>query len=429
LPSALGFVMTDSLFRQEVLEARQNRWLGGIVLGQPLSLWLLTAFAVGAALLIVLFLIFGDYTRRTRVGGQLLPDQGIATVTAPVPGTLAEVRVEEGQRVQAGEVLAVLVMPRATLVGGDTHAALQAALAERQEGLVSGFASQREQLLAQQQGLAEQIAAVQSELRQIDAELNTRRAQYRLAQQTTQRLQELRARQFVTELQLQQQQAAELEQLGLVQALERQQLGLRRQWAQLQQAERELPARLAALDAAEQRDRAGLMQESVETSARAQKVIRAPLSGAVATRLGQPGQTVQAGQPLLSLLPAASRLEAHLLVPSRAIGFISPGDPVLLRYQAFPFQRFGHHRGRVERISRSALGTGELAALLGKAPASGPYYRIVVALERQTVRAFGQDEALKPGMTLEADILGERRRLWEWVLEPLYTITGRLKQG
>lgn len=80
-------------------------------------------------------------------------------------------------------------------------------------------------------------------------------------------------------------------------------------------------------------------------------------------------------------------------------------------------------------VSRSALGTGELAALLGKAPASGPYYRIVVALERQTVRAFGQDEALKPGMTLEADILGERRRLWEWVLEPLRTITGRLKQG
>lgn len=51
---------------------------------------------------------------------------------------------------------------------------------------------------------------------------------------------------------------------------------------------------------------------------------------------------------------------------------------------------------------------------------------MVVALDRQTVRALGQDEALKPGMLLEADILGERRALWEWALEPLYALHGRM---
>lgn len=415
--------MTDTLFRKEVLEARQTRWLGGIVLGQPLSLWLLTGFAVFAAAIIVLFLVLGEYTRRTRVTGQLQPSQGVAMVVAPTPGTLTELRVEEGQRVLAGEVLAVLAMPRATLAGGDTAQAVQAAIAERQEGVAGGFASQREQLQAQKAGLELQMASAQAELRQIEAELGTRRAQHRLAQQTTQRLQELRARQFITELQWKQQQAAELEQLGQVQALERQLFGLHRQRTQLQQAQRELPSRLAALEAAEQRERASLDQESVETGARAEAVIRAPLAGIVATRLGQPGQAVQAGQPLLSLLPAASQLEAHLLVPSRAIGFVAPGDAVLLRYQAFPFQRFGQHPGKVQRISRSALGPSELMPLLGTTQLSEPHYRIVVALEKQTVRAFGQDEALKPGMLLDAHILGERRTLWEWALEPLYALS------
>ena len=34
-----------------------------------------------------------------------------------------------------------------------------------------------------------------------------------------------------------------------------------------------------------------------------------------------------------------------------------------------------------------------------------------------------------PGMLLDADILGERRRLIEWVFEPLYSLKGRVGDG
>lgn len=418
--------MSDSLFRQEVMQARQARWLGGIVLGQPVSLWLLTGFAVVAAAAVICFLVLGDYTRRTRVTGQLVPSFGLASVASPGAGILTEVRVEEGQRVLAGDVLAVVTTPRSTLMGGNTAAALQAAIAERQDGVVDSYASQRLQLQAQQAGLAAQISGGHAELRQIEAEGFTRRQQHALAEQTLERFRGLRGKQFVTDLQLQQQQTLALEKLGEAQSLERQALALRRQLAQLEQARQELPSRLAALDAGEQRDRASLAQESVEASSQAEAVIQSPVSGTISTLLGQAGQAVQPGQPVLSLLPAASALEAHLMVPSRAVGFIEPGDPVLLRYQAFPYQKFGHHGGRVVRVSRSALTAGELGSLLGNTQAGEPYYRIVVALDRPTVRAFGRDESLKPGMLLEADILGEQRKLWEWAIEPLYALSGSM---
>lgn len=421
--------MADALFRQEVMQARQARWLGGIVLGQPVSLWLLTGFAVFAAAAIVCFLVLGDYTRRTRVTGQLVPSLGLASVASPSAGILSQVRVEEGQRVLAGDVLAVVTTPRSTLIAGNTAAALQAAIAERQDGVVDSYASQRLQLQAQQAGLAAQISGGHAELRQIEAESSTRRQQHALAEQTLERFRGLREKQFVTDLQLQQQQTLALEKLGEAQALERQALALRRQLAQLEQARQELPSRLAALDAGEQRDRASLSQESLEASSRAEAVIQSPVSGTISTLLGQAGQAVQPGQPVLSLLPAASALEAHLMVPSRAVGFIEPGDPVRLRYQAFPYQKFGHHGGKVVRVSRSALTTGELGSLLGNTQAGEPYYRIVVALDRPTVRAFGRDESLKPGMLLEADILGERRKLWEWAIEPLYALSGTVGSG
>ncbi|HEU0154176.1 MAG TPA: HlyD family efflux transporter periplasmic adaptor subunit [Arenimonas sp.] len=418
--------MTVSLFRKEALAARQTRWLGSITLHQAPGPWLSTAVAVFAAAAVVLLLAFGEYTRRSRVVGQLVPSRGIASVTAPVAGTLVQVRVVEGQSVRAGEVLAVLAMPRATLGSGDTGQALQARLAEQQASVVAAFASQRRQLQAQAAGLDAQDRDLAAERGLAEAELDTRRQQHRLAAQALARLRRLREQQYVTELQLQQQASGVLEQLAAVQSLERTVRSLRRQQAQLQQARAELPHRLAALEAGEQRERAGLSLASVETRARTESVIVAPVDGTVGTLLGQVGQALQAGQPVLGLLPAGSRLEAHLLVPSRAAGFIAADDAVLLRYQAFPYQAFGHHGGRVLRISRSAIPPGELASMPGMPRPGEPYYRIVVELAETSVRAFGKNEPLKPGMLVEADILGETRRLWAWAMAPLSAMAGPL---
>ena len=419
--------MTDALFRQEVMEARQQRWLGDITLGQPVSAWLLGTLAFLAASAVVAFAICGDYTRRTRVTGQLVPGLGLASLTAPTSGTLVDVRVEEGQLVLAGDVLAVVAVPRATLAGGDTVTALQEALRRERAGIEGTYTAQRERLQAQWQGLSAQVAGTDAEARQARTELQTRRRQLAIAEQLLARLRGLHERKFAAEVDVQRQQAAVLDQLGLVQGIERQLLALNRLRAQLDQTRREIPAQLAALDASEQRDRAGVSQQSVELSSRAQAVIEAPVTGVVTTLLGQLGQSVQSGQPLMTLMPAASTLEAHLLVPSRAVGFVEPGDGVLLRYQAFPYQKFGHYGGRVVRISRSALTIGELGTLLGEATGGEPYYRIVVALDKATVRAFGAEERLRPGMLLEADILGEKRKLWEWAIEPLYSLSGSLQ--
>ena len=55
-----------------------------------------------------------------------------------------------------------------------------------------------------------------------------------------------------------------------------------------------------------------------------------------------------------------------------------------------------------------------------------PVYPMRVALDRQSITAYGANYGLQPGMRLEADILLEKRRLYEWVLDPLYSLTGRL---
>ena len=408
--------MTQELFRREVLEERRAHWLGSISLAQPLRLWVLTVVALFAALLVVAYLVLGSYTRRATVAGQLVPTQGLATVLAPAAGVVSELHASEGARVTAGQTIAIVAVPRVTISSAGSRD-LEASLGDRRAGLRSVQEGQLRAIEAQATGFAAQLATARNELAQLEAAIATRERQVGIHEATLARMRELHASQYVSQLQLDQQESAVLEQVGAMQALQRQASATQRGIQQLQQQLAELPGQRKALEASVQRDLAVLAQERIEMNASATVTIAAPVNGVVATQIVKPGQAVQEGQPLLTLLPGDGDLEAELFVPSRSVGFIAPGDAVRLRYQAYPWQKFGLQPGEVASVSRSAL---DLAG------AEQPLYRVTVKLARQSVTAYGKAEALRPGMLLDADILGERRQLIEWLFEPLYSLKERI---
>jgi multidrug efflux pump subunit AcrA (membrane-fusion protein) len=147
-------------------------------------------------------------------------------------------------------------------------------------------------------------------------------------------------------------------------------------------------------------------------------LVRAPQAGVVSGVTTQSGQTVATGQVLANLSPAGSPLEAELYVSSRAAGFAQPGMPVQIRYQAYPFQKFGQFRGTVSEVSRSPL--ADAPAAEGARRSSEALYRIRVTLARQDVPLAGAARPLMAGMALDASLLLETRKLYEWLLEPLY---------
>jgi len=418
----------SSLFRKEVLESRRDQWLGGISLVQPVRGWILAGFAISAALLVLAFLFWGEYTRRSRVTGQLVPSAGLVTVMAPAVGVIDKLLVEEGDSVERGQALVVVSVPRALASGESVADALGEALERRQTGIAYEARSREELMRAQAAGIERQIRIAREEFAGIANEAATRDEQVRLARKILERYRRLSAEHFVSELELQQQEQVVLDQVSARQALERQRRSILRTIAQLEQRLAEMPAEQARQDAVIEQELAAIARDRVQTQTGAELMVKAPAAGMVASRSAEVGQGVQLGQRLLTLLPDGSGLEAQLMLPSRAIGFIEPGDRVLLRYQAFPHQKFGHHRGTVRQVSRSALAR-EPGAMTGPAGSGEPVYRVRVALEAQTIMAYGETEPLRPGMLVEADILGESRKLYEWVLEPLYSVYGSVANG
>jgi len=428
-----------ALFRPEAIDAQRQSWLGGIQLIRPLPLTLLTAFTVSVAALVVGYLFVGEYTRKAHISGVLVPDRGLIRLVPQQVATVLESHAREGQAVRQGDLLFVLSIDRATL-SGDTQAAVQQSLAARERSLQGSVRQQTLLLQTQRAGLDRRLADMRGELAQLDAEVTTHEQRLVLAQQAQARLESLRADNFVSAAAVQ---AKTEELLGLkaqLQSLARQRATQLREIGTLETQQRELPLQAQALQGETERNLATLAQESAENEARQRIVVRAPQDGVLTAVLAEVGQNVSPAAALASLVPAQAVLQAQLYAPSSAIGFLRPQQAVLLRYQAFPYQKFGHYPGQVVQVSRTPLQASELAGLslstaatgagagaLSGGPNSGePLYRITVALDQQAVAAYGTAQPLSAGMQLEADVLLDRRRLIEWLLEPVLGIAGRV---
>src|SRR4051794_29228876 len=120
-----------SLFPPEGLDTRHREWLGSVQLTRPASLHTLTIFVIVAAFAVAAFLVFGQYTRKARVTGYLVPDRGILRLASPQPGIVVESHAREGATVRQGDVLFVLGVGQSS-ASGDTQAAIQSTLAIRE---------------------------------------------------------------------------------------------------------------------------------------------------------------------------------------------------------------------------------------------------------------------------------------------------------
>ena len=186
-----------SLFRPEVLEHRHREWLGSIQLIRPVSLAVLTTFVAVSAVALASYLVLGEYTRKARVSGVLMPDQGVIRLMAPQGAVVIESHVAEGRAVRRGDVLYVLSVGQATL-GGDTQAVVQASLAARERSLQS-TARQRSSLeQLQLAALDRQLDDMRRDLASIAVEADLQRQRLALAQQAQARFESLRDENFVS---------------------------------------------------------------------------------------------------------------------------------------------------------------------------------------------------------------------------------------
>jgi membrane fusion protein len=396
---------------------------GDVILIQPVTTRLIVGLFVASVSCGLAFAASAEYTKKETVTGYLAPSGGFASVQAPRGGVIFKVNVEEGQLVKAGDALLTLKTDESLENGPWVSQQIKEALQQRRSDLKLQMSLVEGRMAGQEGIYRRRMAVLQQQERQLLSSLNTQATSSALALQEVEANQNLLRKGFSTDREVGRKQREYLAQIDARTEVEQRLAKVRGDLEELDIQVNQLPAerneRMAELSSRI----AELDQQLVETSRSEAYVLRAPISGRISGLQATVGRSPPADEQLLSIIPEHAELEAYILVPTRSAGFIKVGQHVKLMYDAFPYQRFGLYHARISAVTNNALTPNQLT---GPARVEEPVYHVKARLASQTVNAYGNPMLLRPGMSFKADVLLEERSLLEWMLNPLYSLRGRV---
>ena len=413
----------SGLFRQETLDSHKERLWGDVVLIQPLSFYLISGFITAIVLSVVLFLVYGTYARRENVSGYLTPDKGLVKIYATSSGLISNIHASEGQQVKKGDLLFNISTQKTVDQKNDIDALLLDKIKKNKSNIQKKLKEQKRLTKHENLQFNDQIRGLKKEVSQIRSLIKTHTDKYKISEKQLDNLNQLLSKNYLNKSEYISKQE-HLVDIKLQLEETRQQLNTKQnQLTEAQNLLSQLPIKSAIKISELNQQQTDIDQKIIEMGGRRTYALRAPASGRVTTIQRYPGSRVREDRPLLTILPIDAKFKAELFIPTRAIGFIETGQTVLLRYNAFPYQRYGLYEGTIDNVSEVILSPEELHVPV---KLEEPAYRVSVTLNKQEISAYGKQFNLQAGMLLEASIVLEGRSLGEWLLAPIYSLRGRV---
>lgn len=405
------------MFRVEAIEARKRKLHGDVFLAQPVSFSLISAVLGLFLVLIATLIITGTYSRTEYALGYIAPTKGLVKIQASQFGTIETVNVSEGDEVRVGQVLLTIATATTLRDGSSNIEKSLQTLVQQRSMLHTQVTLEQNKLEAELTALRSEITEAELQIKSLQDQLAIQRKITASAETSYKKVQGILDKGYISEVESErrlqtwlghqaQEQIKAHELVGASARLEQLSIRLEKLPIESRQRVSRLHAQLSELGGRE-----------LDQRGRQAYSIASPINGRVTSiRNASEGRTIQVGYQLLTILPSNSDYQAELFVPSRAVGFIEEGQEVRLRYDAFPYQRFGSYPAKIKSLTETILSPEEVIAPF---EVSGPVYRVTAALEEAEVLAEGKSIPLQNGMTLQANIILERRGFLDWILEPI----------
>ena len=167
----------------------------------------------------------------------------------------------------------------------------------------------------------------------------------------------------------------------------------------------------AAIEEALERDgiRASSLGRDPIASSDSGFVLASPCAGTILRlRVNAPGAVVREGDTLAEVACHGAPLQGELVLPQAGVPLVQRGQGVKLRFDAFPYQRYGVRFGTVRWLGPAGLSAQDSGA-----------FRAIIDLSESSIRVRGRMRPLLPGMGGQADIVVGRRSLVSYAFEPL----------
>ncbi len=379
----------------------------------------MTWFIATAVAIVITFLFLGQYARKETVDGYLTPTSGTSKIFVPQQGTIKEIYVKEGQEVQKGQPLLIVETSQIAANDQDVNTTMLDTLVSQRDLLINQIAAEQDRTKSEQERLTALINGLETEISEVQAQIEIQNESIRVADALVSAVSGLRARGNISEPEFRQRELAALALKQNLKSLNQQLAARHNQLIEMRFSFQQVPTVMAQKIQNIRTELSATEQRIAEINGRRAYIIRASTVGRVSTLQATVGQHADPRRLQLEIIPGNSVLQAEMFVPTRAIGFVRPGQKIRIMYHAFPYQSFGTYTGEIIKISQTILTNSDA---FGPIVLKEPAYRVTAALDRQDIDAYGAKMVLQADMLLKADIILEKRPLASWFLDPLLSV-------
>ncbi len=421
--------MSDrGLFRQEALENAKSRWLGQALLLSGYPVWIVAIFTLVFISVLLAVIIFCDYTRRINVNGEVTSLPRAVNIFSPGQGFISLSDVRVGERVSKGDRLYQIDVSRVTHSGNVSENMIQSIRQQISivESIIDKLNDNKKITLSHmEQQLEKYQNAYQQSLRIVD---NARKGMVDM-KATMDNYSDYKRKGLVNNDQMTNQRYLYYQQQSAYQNLNSQ---LIQQNLQIISLKGDVITKATDFDnqiAQQQYQLGNLRRQLAEMDASGTLFVSAPLDGRVESLSVTQGQMVNAGDSLAQIVPEDSQGYFLILwLPNSSIPYVKTGDKINIRYDAFPYEKFGQFSGKVISISSVPASPQELASYSNppKIQLNGPaepFYKAIINIDDDSRR---HSLVLTNGMKAQATVFLESRPLYQWVLSPFYDVVNSL---
>lgn len=415
------------MFRKEALE--HQKWKSTAVLLSSIPSWLIFLLSFSITISFILYIAFGSYTRRETVFGEVVMQPHPIVLSASKSGYISERYVDVNQPIKKGDPLFKITLDRITdsgNVGINSINALKEQIKKLDSIINLVKANQTETL----SNLEKQIAKnrkIYADTEKYFSEIAKSTEEYRL---TLKKYENLMKKGYSANDEVAIQRTRYFDQKSLRNNLKEK---LIQQESTIINLENEIESRKT--DFQNQIVRYEIQQNDLairllEFESVSELIVNAPMDGLVESVSVTVGQVIREGDNLAQMIPAnKGEYQLVMWVPNSAISFIKPNDRISIRYEAFPFEKFGQFDGIIKHISTVPASLQELAFYknVPSVDPNNPLYKIVVEISDQKVEYNNISLDFLSGMKAEATLFLENRKLYEWMLFPLYNLTKNME--
>jgi membrane fusion protein len=419
--------MTQGLFREQSVEFQRQRLHGEVVLLPKMSHTVIIFGLVVWVFIVFVWLITGNFARKETVTGWLEPTKGVVRIYPESNGLVNQIMVKEGDTVVKSQPI-IIIKSAATMSSGENLELRITNELETQKKLLSSEIIRTKNIFdLKLKEIANKRDSALQDLKMLEIQKSNLSLRLDLVGKQQVRFNTLKDRGYASNSDLdritEQELSVRNEHQIILNEIEIRKNLLQQYSLSMQMIPEESSAALSLLETKKSQIDLQIDELNIQGS----RMIRAPSDGVVDNLQARIGQRVYSGKgdvPLLTIVPSDDVLFANLLVPVRSSGFLQKGQEITIRYDAFPYQKFGLYSGTIQRISETIFMPNELTVT--PLPVDGPVYLVSVQLDSSNVSAYGKKFPLKSGMTISADIKLDERSLMQWFLEPIYSLKGNL---